>query len=114
MIVTSLNRTQREWNKFLGASKHAINTAYQTSNKWSPAYLIFGRHFRLPIEKVLSEQPSPYSGEINELVTRLKEKQADAIIEVVENRRQHRERQRRLYNKRAKEKKFEIGDLVCI
>ena len=63
---------------------------------------------------MLSEQPSPYLGEINDLVTRLKETQEDAIIEVVENQRQPRERQRRLYNKSAKEKKFEIGYLVYV
>ena len=114
MIATSLNRSQREWNRFLGATQHAINAAYQSSNKWSPAFLMFGRHFRLPIEKALSEQLSPYSGELDDMVTLLRERQVDAIKEVIENQQQARERQRTQYNKRAKEKAFEVGDLVYV
>ena len=114
MIAVSLNRTQREWSQFLGASQHAINAAYQTSNKWSPAFLMFGRHFRLPIEKVLSSELSPNSGELDDLVTILRERQADAIHEAIENQKTAREKQRRWYNRRAKEKGFEIGDLVYV
>ena len=85
MVPTSLDRSQREWIQFLGATQHAINSAYQTSNKWSPAFLMFGRHFRLPIEKVLAKEPSPHSGELEDLVTVLRERQNDAITQVIEN-----------------------------
>lgn len=112
MITTSLNRSQREWNQFLGATQHAINSAYQTSNKFSPAFLMFGRHFQLPIEKTLSDKPSSFSGELEDMVTILRERQADAITQVISNQKDARERQRDWYNRRAREKGFEVGDLV--
>ena len=114
MPATYLNRTQREWSQFLGATQHAINSAYQTSNRWSPAFLMFGRHFRLPIEKLLSAEPSPNSGELEDLGTILRERQADAITEVIVNQKDARKRQRELYNRRAREKGFEVGDLVYV
>ena len=112
MIATALDRTQREWHTFLGASQYAVNSAYQRSNRWSPAFLMFGRHFRLPIEQALSAEPTPYSGELEDLVTQLKERQYDAISQVIDNQDAARTYQRDRYNQRAKERHFEIGDLV--
>ena len=112
MITTSLNRTQREWHVFLGASQYAVNSTIQASNKWSPAFLMFGRHFRLPIEQALGAEPSPNSAELDDLVTQLRERQFDAITQVIDNQRASRSYQRSYYDRKAKERSYEVGDRV--
>ena len=112
MLATALNRTQREWNMFLGASQYAVNSAYQSSNKWSPAFLMFGRQLRLPIEQALSAEPTAYSAELDDLVTQLKERQYDAITQVIDNQKAARAYQKKRYDQRARDRHFEIGDLV--
>ena len=114
MIATALNRTQREWHVFLGASQFAVNSTFQSSNKWSPAFLMFGRHFRLPIEQALGAEPSSNSGELEDLVTQLRERQFDAIAQAIDNQASSRSYQRERYNRRAKDKSFQVGDLVYV
>ena len=47
--------------------------------------MLFGIHLRLPIEQALSAEPTAYSAELEVLVTQLKEKQHDAITQVIDN-----------------------------
>ena len=114
MIAVALDRTQREWNIFLGASQYAINSTVQRTNQWSPAFLMFGRRFRLPIEQALGAEPSPNSAELDDMVTQLRERQFDAITEVIANQKASRSYQKEWYDKRAKEKSFEVGDQVYL
>ena len=114
MISTALDRTQREWHMFLGASQFAVNSTTQSTNKWSPAFLMFGRHFRLPIEQALGAEPSPLSAEREDLVSQLRERQFDAITQVIRNQKASRAYQRERYNLRAKDRSFEIGDRVYL
>ncbi|XP_043190236.1 uncharacterized protein LOC122364162 [Amphibalanus amphitrite] len=114
MLATALDRTQREWHVFLGASQYAVNSTFQTSNRWSPAFLMYGRQFRLPIEQALASKPPDYSAELSDLVTQLKERQYDAISKTIENQKTARRYQRDYYNRRARDKKYELGDLVYL
>ena len=114
MIATALDRTQREWHTFLGASQFAVNSTLQSSNKWSPAFLMFGRQFNLPIEQALSAAPTSHSMELEDLVTQLKERQFDAITQVIDNQKAARQYQQNWYNQKAKDKVFEVGDLVYL
>ena len=113
-IATAPGRTQRDWDTVLGSTQYAVNSTIQSTNQQSPAFLMFGRHFRLPIEQALLGEPSPHSHDLDDLVTQLRERQYDAIKLVIEHQRAARERQRRHYNLRAKEKGFEIGDRVYL
>ena len=114
MIATALERTQRDWHVFLGASQYAVNSTFQSSNKWSPAFLMFGRHLRLPIEQALGEEPPSSYVELEDLVTQLKERQFDAITQVISHQTTSRAYQREKYNERAKDRSFEVGDLVYL
>ena len=113
-IATALDRTQRDWDMFLGATQYAVNSSLQATNKCSPALLMFGRHFRLPIQQTLLQEPSPNSFELEDLVTQLRERQFDAITQVIDHQIAAREYQRNWYNRRAKEKGFELGDRVFV
>ena len=59
-------------------------------------------------------EPSPHSGEMDDLITQLKERQYDAIKHTIDNQRVARAYQRRHYNERAKEKGFATGDRVYL
>ena len=75
---------------------------------------MFGRQFRLPIEQALLAAPSPHSAELGDLVTQLRERQFDAISEAITHQKEARRYQKEYYNRRAKDKTFEIGDLVYL
>ena len=97
-------------------TKHAITItclAKSLTNGVQP-FSCSSEHLQLPIEKVLSSEPSPNSGELEDLVTILRERHADAITQVIDNQKDARKRQREWYNRRAREKGFEIGDLVYV
>ena len=113
-LATALDRTQRDWDTFLGATQYAVNSSLQATNRWSPAFLMYGRHFRLPIEQTLLQEPSSISFELEDLVTELRERQFDAITHVIEHQKSAREYQRNWYNRKAKEKGFNVGDRVFV
>ena len=68
---------------------------------------------RLPIEQTFAT-PSPNSKELEDLVTQLRERQFDAITQIIENQKASREYQRTRYNQGTKDRLFEIGDLVYV
>ncbi|KAF0305888.1 hypothetical protein FJT64_022518 [Amphibalanus amphitrite] len=54
------------------------------------------------------------TSELSDLVTQLKERQYDAISKTIENQKTARRYQRDYYNRRARDKKYELGDLVYL
>ncbi|KAF0307672.1 hypothetical protein FJT64_021034 [Amphibalanus amphitrite] len=67
----------------------------------------------IPFSELLSPSTDE-APELSDLVTQLKERQYDAISKTIENQKIARRYQRDYYNRRARDKKYELGDLVYL
>ncbi|KAF0305230.1 hypothetical protein FJT64_023105 [Amphibalanus amphitrite] len=67
----------------------------------------------IPFSELLSPSTDE-APELSGLVTQLKERQYDAISKTIENQKTARRYQRDYYNRRARDKKYELGDLVYL
>ncbi|KAF0297778.1 hypothetical protein FJT64_004817 [Amphibalanus amphitrite] len=67
----------------------------------------------IPFSELLSPSTDE-APELSDLVTQLKERQYDAISKTIENQKTARRYQRDYYNRRARDKKYELGDLVYL
>ena len=80
-LVSKINESQDDWDDKLDAILFSYRISRQASTKYSPYYLMFGRHPRLPID-VEYEAPNPTENlESPDLV----EPTAEAIEQALEN-----------------------------
>ncbi len=77
-------------------------------------YVIFGRDPRIPGEEVLCQTPSPYRVDSDDYREELTNCLSTAWSLARENIKGAQDRQRKAYDKTAKEHQFRVGDRVMI
>ena len=115
MLGTLTPDQKKDWKSHLLTMCHAYNSTQHSVTGFSPYYLIFGRHPRLPIDYQLGitrdnlAQPSKFRF-VNKLNERLHEAyaKAEALTQEEAN------RQKKLYDKRSKDVILNAGDLVLV
>ena len=63
-LVSKINESQTDWDEKLDAILFSYRVSKQASTKYSPYFLMFGRHPRLPID--IEYDPPAYSNELSE------------------------------------------------
>lgn len=72
-MLGTLRPEQKNWKHVKGL-KLAYNITHHESTGYSPCFLMFGRHPRLPIDVLFHQDPeSSNNGNYNNFVERLKE-----------------------------------------
>ena len=115
MLGTLTPDQKKDWKSHLLTMCHAYNSTQHLVTGFSPYYLMFGRHPRLPIDYQLGitrdnlAQPSKFRF-VNKLNERLHEAyaKAEALTQEEAN------RQKKLYDKRSKDVILNPGDLVLV
>ena len=115
MLGTLTPDQKKDWKSHLLTMCHAYNSTQHSVTGYSPYYLMFGRHPRLPIDYQLGltrdnlAQPSKFKF-INKLNERLQEAyaKAEALTQEEAN------RQKKLYDRRSKDVVLTPGDLVLV
>ena len=115
MLGTLTPDQKKDWKLHLLTMCHAYNSTQHSVTGFSPYYLMFGRHPRLPIDYQLGitrdnlAQPSKFRF-VNKLNERLHEAyaKAEALTQEEAN------RQKKLYDRRSKDVILNPGDLVLV
>ncbi len=100
------------WDEFVPFAAFAYNTLPHSSTGYSPSLLMFGREMRSPLDGLTSNQMTEYQGGyrtfVQDLIETMRTIATNAKIRIDEASRQYTKQ----YNKRAKNREFQTGDLV--
>lgn len=114
MLSKVVRPDQRNWDEVLPMVMLAYRTSQHESTGHTPSMMMFGREIELPIDLLLGlppdEKPSAHAEYITNLISRLDRVHTVAADQMVVV----RERQKRNYDLRINENKYEIGSLVWI
>lgn len=114
MLGTLQPHLKPRWHEHVDAMTHAYNCSQHDSTGYSPYYLMFGRHPRLPVDLMFgsstTDQPCEYSDYVQTLHDSLK--QAYALANQTS---QHaKEQQKKYYDRKARSEDFDTGDRVLV
>lgn len=109
-----VNTRQTDWCSFVRYACFAYNTSPQESTKYAPFTLMFGREPRLPIEAALNWKPNPYMVDVSSYLIDLKKFLTNSWNLTRTNLTIAQERQKKQYNKNARDFNFEIGDQILV
>ena len=112
MLGTLGEEQKKDWKAYVGPLCHAYNCTRNETTGYSPFYLMFGRHPRLPIDLVLGTETTNETQNYNTYVSELK-KQLSVAYDIA--RRQSsisKKKNKQLYDRRIRGAKLEIGDYV--
>ena len=114
-MLRSLEEEQKsEWKKSLPQVVHAYNCCFHQSTGYSPYFLFFGRHPRLPIDVSFGVDINSGKSSTCQYVSRLKEQLGGAYTKARENMRKMCERNKVRYDESAHAANLEIGDRVLV
>ena len=113
MIMHYVQEDPRQWDRYIPFVTHAYNTSVSASTCYTPHYLFFGREACLPVD-ILLDRPAPKYRGADDYKAEIIEKMFLAHQMASRNSREAREKQKVQYDKRAKLRRFEVGDVVYI
>uniref|UniRef100_A0A0P4ZJF0 RNA-directed DNA polymerase n=2 Tax=Daphnia magna TaxID=35525 RepID=A0A0P4ZJF0_9CRUS len=101
------------WEEMLDDVLFAYRSSTHSSTLETPYYLVHGRDPNIPINEFLDASPSTFKS-ASDYVGNLNDRLRYSFQRVREETEKARNRQREQYNKRAKEKKYVVGDKVLL
>ena len=115
MLGTLTPDQKKDWKSHLLTMCHAYNSTQHSVTGFSPYFLMFGRHPRLPIDYQLGinrdnlAQPSKF-----QFVNKLNERLREAYAKAETLAQQEANRQKKLYDRRSRDVTLFPGDLVLV
>ena len=115
MLGTLEEDKKKNWKQFLAPLVHAYNCIRHESTGYSPYQLLFGREPRLPVDIAFGLKDTP-EDEVTymEYITDLQKNVQEAFEKVQKNADKARQKQKSIYDLKAKAAKLEIGDRVLV
>ena len=115
-MLRSLEEEQKEdWKKHLKAVVHAYNSCIHQSTGFSPYYLFFGRHPRLPIDVAFGiELTSDRKRSARQYIQDLKQQLREAYQRASEQMAKTAQRNKVRYDASAHAAELEVGDRVLV
>ncbi|MCG8112852.1 MAG: RNase H-like domain-containing protein [Candidatus Thiodiazotropha taylori] len=116
MITTYVNKEQNNWDVYLPIVTSAYRSSVHETTGYSPNYLMFGRHFNLPIHFLvgLPAQSKQDVKSYTDYVVNLNEKFSNIYDLVRKNLKANAIRQKRDYDSRIAFHSYSVGDIVYI
>ena len=113
MLSTLESCQKNDWKRHLSQLCHAYNSTKHSSTGFSPYYLMFGRHPRLPVDALLgtpSQEPVAHSDYAQEIRDKLRK----AYKTAEENLNKAKDRQKQNYDKKMHGSAPQVGDKVLV
>ena len=112
MLRAYVSYEQNDWDQHLTAAEIAINNSQQTSTKFSPYFLNYGRHPEFPLTRIIKGMSTdqihnPVAGEAYHQISQY-------VQMAKENLEQARQRQGHFTNLKRTETTFEVGQKVYL
>ena len=115
MLGTLEPQQKRNWKDHVPALVHAYNVTRHDSTRYSPYYLMFGRHPRLPIDTFLNVgAENPGHDNHTEFARRLASDMRQAYEVASQNARNTGVRHKLRYDAKVRECPIEVGDRVLV
>ncbi|XP_062386495.1 uncharacterized protein LOC134074829 [Sardina pilchardus] len=114
LLGTLESEQQNRWVEHLPSLLHAYNNSVHATTGYAPSYLMFGRHTRLPVDLLLGTTPSEGVGSISEWVSQHHERLRYAYSKASENLGAAAQKNRRLYDRTAREAPLLPGERVLV
>ena len=106
---------KKDWRKSLPAVMHAYNCSVHSSTGYSPYYLFFGRHPRLPIDLAFGiDLDSSRGGSPRQFVRDMKNRLQEAYTTASDNMDKRALRNKTQYDTSAHAAELEVGDRVLV
>ena len=106
--------SDHDWDEHLQMLLFAYRSSVQASTQESPFFLLYGSDTRLPTETALSGAVSPYLVDISDYQTELVRRMSTAWSVAKEQIENAQQRQKKQYDRHAKDPKIQIGDRVMV
>ncbi len=114
MLTHYVNEHQDDWDEHLNYVLFAYRTAVHESTKFSPFYLLYGRHPRLPMDPDLVDPDDVSAESYHEHAQQMIDKFNAAYDQVHKNVRKARKRQKKNTDKTKKQPKIDNDDQVWL
>ena len=116
MLGTLSEKEKSDWKSYLGCMTHAYNCTKHASTTYSPYYLMFGRHPRLPIdvEFGLNKPNCGDNSSKSRYIQKLRRRLNYAFQKASKYSDQHASRYKKSYDKSAKGPQLHENDLVLV
>ena len=106
---------KKDWKKYVPSLTHAYNATRHDSTGFSPFYLMFGRHPRLPVDLAFRHKEIECDkGSYPEFVSDLKKRLEFAYGLAVEKSKEAKSKQAKTFNKKVRGSTIEVGDRVLV
>ncbi len=103
-----------KWHEYIDALTHAYNCTQHDSTGFSPYFLMYGRHPRLPVDLLFGLSSAKEPCEYSEYVQTLRECLTYAYGEANKMSRHAKDLQKKHYDKKVKSSVLETGDRVMV
>lgn len=113
MLRTLENYEKIDWKQHLSRLVYAYNCTKHTSTGYSPYYLMFGRHPRLPIDALLPQRDVE-NVTSDEYADDMRKKLKDVFETAAGNHAEAKAKQKKLYDKKVYGCSLDVGDLVLV
>ena len=115
-MLGTLNPDQKEdWKTHISTIVHAYNCTKNDATGYSPFYLMYGRHPRLPIDLIIGLESNENSVvDYHSFVDSLKLKLAKAYEIAVTSSEQNKTRKKNIYDKKVRGATIQVGDRVLV
>jgi len=118
MLKRLCHEQPEQWHRYLNPLLFAYREVPQASTGFSPFELIYGKTVRGPLQIMkelwTGEEPEVEVKNSYKYVFDLRERIENTLMVVRENLKKAQDRQKHYYDRRAKDRKLEIGDEVVI
>lgn len=113
MLGTLEPHLKPRWHEYVDAITHAYNCTRHDSTGYTPYYLMFGRHPRLPVDLIFGLQTANEPCEYSEYVQTLHDCLSQAYAQANQTSHQAKSQQKKYYDQKAKSQVFNPGDSSC-
>uniref|UniRef100_A0A3B3S2Q0 Gypsy retrotransposon integrase-like protein 1 n=1 Tax=Paramormyrops kingsleyae TaxID=1676925 RepID=A0A3B3S2Q0_9TELE len=114
MLGTLEPHLKPRWHEYVDAMTHAYNCTRHDSTGYTPYYLMFGRHPRLPVDLIFGLPTANKSGGYSDYVQTLHDCLSQAYTQASQTSRQAKEQQKKYYDRKAVSHIFHPGDRVLV